>query len=309
MATAEKQIASIAPTKNTVVNAVIEKIGKLQDSGHLALPANYSPQNALMSAYLTLQTTVDKEKRPVLQTCTQESIANSLLDMVIQGLNPARKQCYFIAYGNQLVCQRSYFGTMTVAKRITKAMKDPQAECVYEGDEFEYEIRGANKYITKHAQKLASIDKSKIIGAYATLFLPSGETITEVMTIDQIKQAWRQSRQNPFDEKGNLIPNSVHGKFTEEMAKKTVLGRVCKSVINSSDDSSLDLVVESYRRSEDVADEAQFAEEVADKANAEVLDAEFEEKPDVEGQPEATKIEAEDRKPETKQQAKKDRGF
>jgi recombination protein RecT len=39
----------------------------------------------------------------VLQACTRDSIANALLDMAVQGLNPAKKQGYFIAYGKQLV--------------------------------------------------------------------------------------------------------------------------------------------------------------------------------------------------------------
>ena len=145
MATAEKQTTAIA--KKNPVDIVAAQIKELQANGRLNFPANYSVGNALASAWLTLQGVKDKEKRPVLQSCTHESIVNSLLDMAIQGLNPSKKQVYFIAYGSQLVCQRSYFGTVAVTKRVTHC-KDVFAEPVYEGDEFEYVIDRGNKQIT-----------------------------------------------------------------------------------------------------------------------------------------------------------------
>lgn len=281
MAAVEKSL-SINPTKNELVNGVMAKIEALQGQRKLALPPNYSAENALMSAYLKLQGIRTKDDKPVLQACAPESIANSLLDMVIQGLNPAKNQCYFIAYGNQLTLQRSYFGTATVAMRVMKAKRLPYAACVFEGDVFEYEIRDGNKWITKHVQSLKNIDKNKIVAAYCTVFPPEGDPYTEILTMERIKQAWMQSRQRPFDDKGNLLPSSTHFKFTDEMAQKTVISRACKMFINSSDDSSLDLIVESVNRSDDAADEAGFAAEVAAHANGTVLDAEYVEKADEE---------------------------
>jgi len=102
----------LALVKKDTVDIVAAKVREFQERGELDLPPNYSPENAMKSAWLILQNTFDKNKKPVLHACTKDSIANSLLDMIVQGLNPAKKQCYFIAYGNQLVCQRSYFGTM-----------------------------------------------------------------------------------------------------------------------------------------------------------------------------------------------------
>lgn len=45
---------------------------------------------------MTLQSMTDKNRKPALTVCTKDSIANSLLDMVVQALNPVKKQCYFI---------------------------------------------------------------------------------------------------------------------------------------------------------------------------------------------------------------------
>ena len=74
----------------------------------------------------------DKSGRPALEVCTRESIANSLLDMVVQGLSPAKTQCYFIVYGNKLQMNRSYFGTQAVLKRLTN-VKDIWSNVIYEG--------------------------------------------------------------------------------------------------------------------------------------------------------------------------------
>lgn len=277
MATAPqtKPERALAIVKNETVDIVMRRVTELQQSGRLRFPPDYSPENAMMSAYLILQQTVDRDKKPVLQSCSRESIANSLLDMVVQGLNPGKKQCYFIAYGQTLSCQRSYFGTVAVTRRVTKA-KDIFAECVYEGDEFEYVIECGNKRVAKHTQSLKSIDKDRIIGAYCTIVPAEGEPYTEIMTIDQIRQAWRQSRQSPFDDKGGLRPDSVHAKFTEEMAQRTVTNRACKMFVNSSSDASLDLVIEHMHRADDVAEEAEFAEMVRVNANTgEIIDAEY----------------------------------
>lgn len=298
MATAEKQTTAIA--KKNPVDIVAAQIKELQANGRLNFPANYSVGNALASAWLTLQGVKDKEKRPVLQSCTHESIVNSLLDMAIQGLNPSKKQVYFIAYGSQLVCQRSYFGTVAVTKRVTHC-KDVFAEPVYEGDEFEYVIDRGNKQITKHMQSLKNVDKTKIVAAYCTIIPAEGEPYTEIMTMAEIEQAWTKSQNNPFDEKGDLRPGSTHGQFTGEMAKKTVTGRTCKMFINSSMDDSLDLVVQHMNRADDAADEAEFAEEVAARANAEVIDVGFKER----GEEPAPETEAkEEEKPAEKPAAK-----
>ena len=60
-------------------------------SGELRLPADYSPENAMKSAWLMLQETVDRDKKPALQVCTRESVYNALLGMAVQGLKPRQK--------------------------------------------------------------------------------------------------------------------------------------------------------------------------------------------------------------------------
>jgi recombination protein RecT len=261
--------------KRETVDLIQQKIRQFQNAGELFFPAHYSPENALKSAWLILQQTLDKDKKPVLEVCTKDSIANCLLSMVIQGLNPDKKQCYFIAYGSALTLQRSYFGSIAVAKRIDENIDDVYADVVYKGDEFKYSKKHGKNIITEHIQQLENISKGNIVAAYAVVVYQDGSETATIMTYDEIKQAWRQSRAYPFDGEGNLKADSIHGKFTAEMCKKTVINRACKAIINTSDDSSL--VVKYAKLTQDETAEAEVRGEIEAKANAEVIDIEYSE--------------------------------
>lgn len=284
--------------KKDTVDVVAARIRQLQERRELYLPSNYSAENAMKAAWLALQEVVDKNGKPALEVCTRGSIANALLKMVIQGLNPAKNQCYFTAFGNKLVLMRSYFGSIHVAKSVNENIEDIVADVVYEGDEFEFEkVRGKTR-ITKHKQKLENIEKNKIKAAYATVIYKDGGEESVIMTIDEIKQAWKQSFMHPVDEKGNIKAGTTHDRFTAEMCKKTVINRICKPIINSSDDSNI--VARYAKQTNTDIVEAEVEEEIAENANQEMIDVEFE----YEDADEAKEEEepAEETKPAEKQQ-------
>ncbi len=258
---------ALALIKKDVVDVVGKKVQEFVSRGELHLPLNYSVENAMKSAWLILQNTLDKDKRPALQVCTRDSIANALLDMAVQGLNPAKKQGYFIAYGKQLVFQRSYFGTMAVTKRVTGA-REIFAEIVYKGDEFEYEILNGNKYITKHVQRIENVDPDNIVAAYCTIIFDDDRQFTDIMTWAEIQKAWSKSKMNP-DKEG-----STHKEFAQEMARKTVINRACKRYLNSSDDGSL--LMYHVNRADEVVAEAEVEAEIEESANQELIDIEYE---------------------------------
>ncbi|MFZ4564607.1 MAG: recombinase RecT, partial [Bacteroidales bacterium] len=189
-------------------------------------------ENALRSAWLILQDMKDKANLPVLQSSTPDSIANSLFNMVVQGLNPAKRQCSFIVYGNKLTMQREYAGSIALARRYS-AMKNIYAGIIYKGDVFEYAIDTTTgmKRITSHAQRMENLDDAKIIGAYAVVTFDDGSVNTEIMTMAQVQKSWEQG-----PTKGQ---SPAHKNFPGEMAKKTVINRACKLLIAASDDSVL----------------------------------------------------------------------
>lgn len=254
----------LALIKKDTVDVVASRIKEFQEKGEIHFPPNYSPENAMKSAWLQLQEIKDKNSKPALEVCTRDSIANALLDMVVQGLSPAKKQGYFIVYGNNLSFMRSYFGTMAVTKRLN-GVEDIFAQVIYEGDDFEFTIQRGTKKIVKHSQKLENIDINKIVGAYCTIIYGDGKEFTEIMTKKQIDQAWSKTK---------MKSNSVHREFPEEMAKRTVINRTCKLFANTSDDS--DLLIESFNRSTEAeyagGPEEEAQHEIDENANTESID-------------------------------------
>ena len=266
-APATNQLAMI---KRDTCDVVAERVRQFQESRTLHLPANYSADNAIKSAWLILQTVEDRNHNPALLVCTKDSIANSLLDMIVQGLNPAKKQGYFIVYGNKLSFQRSYFGTMALALQVDDTIDEIVSEVVYEGDAFKYKINRGRKEIIDHQQSLENVDNKKIKAAYCIVFNKDGSVKkTEIMTFEEIKQAWKQSKMNPIDDNGNIKDGGTHSKFTADMAQKTVVNRACKPIINSSSDGYL--FKAAAARSEEIAVDAEVQEEIAEHANGEML--------------------------------------
>lgn len=220
------QSNQMAVMQKDITDQVSNRISQLQDDG-LALPKDYNPQNALKAAWFKLQQTKDRSNRPALQVCTRSSIANALLDMVTQGLSPAKTQCYFIVYGNEVQLQRSYFGTIAAVKRLS-SVKDIDAQIVHQGDEFAIGADDLGRIkVTKFVPKFENLDKP-IKGAFAFIELANGDVHYTVMTQKQIMTSWGQSRQH-----------NVQQKFADEMAKRTVINRAAKMYINTSDDSDL----------------------------------------------------------------------
>lgn len=219
---------AVANVKKDISTQVLAKIETFQKSGELTLPKDYNPENALKSAYILLS----DPKTNILAKCSKESVAEALLKMVVYGVSPIKKQCYFIPYGDKLECSISYAGNIVTAKRYGK-LKSIKANAIFEGDEFEFEVDAVTgrRKVVKHKQTLESVGGLKLKGAYAVYELNDGTIDVEVMNIAQIEAAWGQ---------GGAGGNSpAHKKFPDQMACKTVINRACKLLISSSDDSVL----------------------------------------------------------------------
>lgn len=239
--------------EKNVSDNVLNKVRVLESQGNLELPKDYSPSNAMKQAWLK----ISQDNK--LMNTSDASKANALLDMVTQGLNPAKSQCYFIPYGDKMQLQRSYHGNIMMLKRDAGAA-DVVAQVIYEGDTFEQELDevGRIKSIS-HKQAFGNINKDNIIGAYATVVFDDKQNHIEVMTIEQIEQAWLQS--SMIKDRDALKRSKTHNNFKEEMAKKTVINRAAKRYINTSTDEGL----------------LKFANEADQRQRKEVFDAEVDE--------------------------------
>jgi len=223
----EKQKSITTYKKESIINV----LNKYSNDKQLEIPKNYSLHNSLTSAFLILKDTKDKNGLPVLESCKHDSITTALLSMVTQGLNPIKKQCYFVAFGDELVMMRSYFGAQLAAKNIAN-VKDIVATIIWEGDEFKHCIdteSGCIK-ILKHEQELKNIG-GNISGCYCTITKQDNSKYIELMPFSMIKKSWEKSKT-----KGG---SDVHKKFEEEMSKRTVINRATKNIINSSSDQNI----------------------------------------------------------------------
>lgn len=284
---AEQQKPTSAIQKlNSITLAVQSQIENYCKEGKLNLPQNYSVGNALKQAQLKIQDT------PELMECTQASLAKCLLDMAVLGLNVSKQQAYFINYGGRAQLSVSYMGRVAIAKRIDPTIETITARVVKEGEEFEFDDTD-NGYSTiiKHKRTLQSLKSKNIEAAYSTIVYNDGKPNKSlIMTFDRIKQSWKQSQLKPVNEDGTLKKGTTHDKFTEDMCCRTVIAAICKSIINTSDDSDLfGSTVQSVTLEET---KAQADAEAKEKmGSGEVVDVDFNEVDEKET--EATKIDLE----------------
>lgn len=209
-------------TQKQVTSNVANRIEAMKGEGLLIAP-NYSVSNALSSAYYALK---NSSSGNLLQQCTQDSVYNALLEMVTQGLSPAKKQCYFIKYGSDVQLRMSYFGTIKVTKDL-QDVKDVIANVVYEGDTLEVAVENGRKKLVKHETDWRNAD-NPIIAAYCIIIRTDGEEFLEVMTKKQIDKSWSKAK-----------TKNVQIDFPDQMAMRTVINRAAKMFINTSNDSDL----------------------------------------------------------------------
>lgn len=206
----------------------------LKKNGDVVLPPNYDVNDAVKALYLKTIQTVDKQKRPVLEVCTRESIEQVVQNYVSKGLNIAKNQCYLVCYGNTLTLQESYFGKQKEANAYAGITIN--SNVIYEGEKVNIVVRPNGTKIIEHIPDFSKFDTNKIIGAYAIAVNDKGEVVdSDIMTMKEIKQSWAKSSSG----------GTVHKEFPVEMTRKTVIARLAKRFINTSDDSNKFEVVNS----------------------------------------------------------------
>jgi recombination protein RecT len=210
-----------------IIDQTMARVQTMQQAGSIHLPENYSAENALNLAYLTISEKVDKNKKPVLETCTKASISKSLLSMVMDGLTPG-KHCNFHAYAGELNYQREYTGDMALVKRDFPGV-DFIYDVIWKGEEFKlgFDPKKGGRFVDSHKVDFEKIG-GEIVGAYCILFFEGGKELHTIMTMKQIRTSWEQRP-------GGKISH-VHEKFADQMCLKTVIKRACKPHIKGTVD-------------------------------------------------------------------------
>lgn len=228
----KKTNESAETTQVSALDYLMTTVDKSVKEG-IKVPDGYDEKSAVQSAYLKLLEIKDKNGKGVFEVCTQVSIASAIRAMVIFGLHPDKVQGYFIVRGNQLTFMPSYFGFQMMMKRDA-GIKDVFAQVILNGDELETEIRHGEEYVVEGSHKRKRVwdgqptmTRDNIVGAYAITIDHEGNEKHEIMDKLQLNKAWEKSSSNN---------QGVHNDFPEMMAKRTVINRLAKRILNTSTD-------------------------------------------------------------------------
>ena len=220
-----------------ILSQAINQYAAMLENNEFDKPENYSYKNAIQQARYLLTKPAESGKnkgRSIVEVCTPQSILQSVMEMAQKGLNPDKKQCYFIPYGNTCTLSVSYQGNVALAKRNGQDIGDVYGYVVYEDDDFEmgFDLKKGTMEIKNYVPHVEKWSKDKIIGAFAIITDKKGDVkYTEYMTMDQVRTAWSMGAAN-----GN---SPAHKNFPDQQAIKTVKSRAVKSFVNTADDSEI----------------------------------------------------------------------
>ena len=146
-------------------------------------------------------------------------IKAGLLRGAFLGLDALNGEMYLVPYGDTLNFMPSYKGMVKLCmKYATRPINTIYAKIVREGDEFEETIVNGQPSINF---KPKPFGKGKMLGVFAVCLYKDGGMVYEVMSTEEVEQCRRSGKA-----KNSPAWNAYFG----EMAKKTVLRRLAKSI-------------------------------------------------------------------------------
>lgn len=148
------------------------------------------------------------------------NLAKCIMKGAYLGLDFFNKECYVITYGGQPQFMTDYKGEEKLCKKYSiNPIKDIYAKLVREGDFFEESIKDGKQSINF---KPITFNTNAIIGAFAVVYYVDGSMAYETMSKAEIEYI----RDNFSKQKNGAAWSKSFG----EMAKKTVLRRLCKHI-------------------------------------------------------------------------------
>lgn len=179
-----------------------------------ALPKDMNKERFVQNCMCVL------DEKPEYNTINRKDLLIGLLKGAYLGLDFMNKECYLIPYGNTVQFQTDYKGECKFVKRYSiRKIRDIYAKVVREGDSFEEAVIDSVPVINFRPKPFNSAD---IVGAFAVVLYEDGGMDYETMSVKDI-----QSVRNNYSK----ASQSKAWKYSfDEMAKKTVLRRLCKHI-------------------------------------------------------------------------------
>ena len=257
-ALAERSETQNKPIKLTKSMSIQDLIKAMEPEIKRALPQVITPERFTRMALSALNS------MPKLKECSQMSFLGALMNAAQLGLEPNTPlgQAYLIPYRNkgQMECQFQigYKGLIDMVYR-NENIQTVQSQCVYENDEFEYELGLEPKLVHKPALK----DRGDLILVYALWKSKNGGYGFEVMSKEDIDAHARKFSQSFGSSYSPWKTNY------EEMAKKTVIKKCLKYAPLKSDfvravsndetiKSELDVDMSEIRNEQDIVVDGEY---------------------------------------------------
>ena len=183
-------------------------------------------------------------------------IKSGLLRGAYLGLDALNQEMYLIPYGSTLNFMASYKGMVKMAQKYaTRPIKSIYAKVVREGDVFEETIVNGEPTVNFTAKPF---NNAPAVGVFAVCLFKDGGVQYEVMSREEVEACRKQSK----------AKNSpAWAGFWNEMAKKTVLRRLAKSLPIDMDAKAVEAFDAGTEIETDAKELAQ--REIEEKANTE----------------------------------------
>lgn len=210
--------AQLATSANDKMNTLNEYLAKGESAIRAVVPKHLTPERMIKLV------AVSASRQPELLECTPLSIVESLVIASSAGLevNTPMGLAYLIAYRNGKTQRREaqliigYRGLIELARR-SGMLVSIEAHVVHERDRFEFAF-GLEPKLT-HEPYMGGDEVGAPIAVYAVAHLKDGGRQFEVMRIAEVDKIRARSKASNY---GPWVTDY------EEMAKKTVLKRLCK---------------------------------------------------------------------------------
>ena len=189
-----------------------------------------------------------QDKAEKLRACTPDSIQTSLVDLTSLGLslNPSKRQCYLIPWGNACQLSVSYLGIKQMAIEAG-LIKDVEAVVVYAHEKIKIqEVDGRTK--VQHIRDPFAFGK-ELKGVYTKATHLNGSITYDFMSKEDIDYIKSKSKSMKNENSAKYSPWT---NFYEEMAKKTVIRRHAKSWVSERDNERFHKVVDYVNKTEGI---------------------------------------------------------
>jgi len=202
-------------SSNNYLMTIYEGLDSSLDKHASALPKDLNKQRFLQNCMTVLQ-----DGSADFSKCEPKSVIRTLMRGAYLGLDFFNGECYAITYAGNVQFQTDYKGEIKLAKKYSSnPIQDIYAKVVREGDEFTENIENGRQTVSFRPK---AFNDGEIVGAFAVCLYKDGCMIYDTMSKAEIEHT-----RNVFSKAAN---SKAWKESFGEMAKKTVLRRLCKLI-------------------------------------------------------------------------------